>query len=194
MTDAVGMESGGLSRLASPTIRTFLLADIRGYTRFTAERGDSAGVGLDAGEAVQVGSDYRGNAINRAARLCSIGVGKRTLASRDHPDEKVVVEALLSWGRRGLHQWWLNNDNAFEAPGLRHLIVHGECIIPLLPMPIVANAGGAGVSEYTVQPGDTLWTIVRAHSISPNQLEEANPQIRDPNLIYVGEVISLYMP
>jgi predicted ATPase/class 3 adenylate cyclase len=117
---------------------TFLIADIRGYTAYTAEHGDSAaahlselflslcrevtaahegevfgsagdqalaafssarqalraavvlqgrlaaegarhpglplsaGVGLDAGEAIQVGSDYRGLALNLAARLCAL--------------------------------------------------------------------------------------------------------------------------
>ena len=120
------------------TIRTFLIADIRGYTRFTAELGDEAGsrlatkfaqvmaegieawggelvelrgdealcafdsarkalraavelqdafadetaaephlpltvgMGLDAGEAVPVGSGYRGAALNLAGRLCAV--------------------------------------------------------------------------------------------------------------------------
>ena len=119
-------------------IRAFLIADVRGYTRFTADRGDEAaaalairfaalardavedrggevielrgdealavfnstrkalrvaielqsrfaaatqddpsqpllvGIGLDAGEAVPVEGGYRGAALNRAARLCSL--------------------------------------------------------------------------------------------------------------------------
>jgi class 3 adenylate cyclase len=32
----------------------------------------NVGIGLDSGEAIRVGSDYRSNAINLAARLCSI--------------------------------------------------------------------------------------------------------------------------
>jgi hypothetical protein len=41
----------------------------------------SAGVGLDAGEAIQVGSDYRGGALNLAARLCSLAAAGEVLAS-----------------------------------------------------------------------------------------------------------------
>src|SRR6185295_16425496 len=39
------------------------------------------GVGLDAGEAVEVGDDYRGGALNMAARLCSAARGGEVLAS-----------------------------------------------------------------------------------------------------------------
>lgn len=128
-------------------IRTFLIADVRGYTRFTAERGDEAaaalatrfaaiardavvarsgevielrgdealavfsstrqalwaavelhgrfatatrddpslplmaGIGLDAGEAIQVERGYRGAALNRAARLCGLAGPGEVLAS-----------------------------------------------------------------------------------------------------------------
>ncbi len=45
------METGspgdaGSSSLPSPTVRTFLIADVRGYTRFTSEHGDEAAAGL----------------------------------------------------------------------------------------------------------------------------------------------------
>ena len=128
-------------------VRTFLIADVRGYTRFTAERGDEAaaalatrfaaiardavvarggevielrgdealavfsstrqalwaavelhgrfaratredpslplmaGIGLDAGEAIPVERGYRGAALNRAARLCSLAGPGEVLAS-----------------------------------------------------------------------------------------------------------------
>jgi YVTN family beta-propeller protein len=129
---------------AGPTaaVRTFLFADVRGYTSFTREHGDEAaaalarrfasivgelapahsgklqelrgdealvvfdsaraalrfalalqakvaedelprsvGVGLDAGEAVPVEEGYRGGALNRAARLCSLAKPGEVLAS-----------------------------------------------------------------------------------------------------------------
>ncbi len=121
-------------------LRTFLIADIRGYTGYTEERGDQAaatlaaefaelveqvagefegvllevrgdealvvffsarqalraavelqartanlarpvGVGLDAGEAIPVGSGYRGTALNVAARLCAQAKGGEIVAS-----------------------------------------------------------------------------------------------------------------
>jgi peptide/nickel transport system substrate-binding protein len=130
-------------------IRTFLIADVRGYTLFTQERGDEAagklaakfariareavegrggtllelrgdealcvfgstrqairaavdmqerfveetladpelpltvGIGLDAGEAVEVEGGYRGGALNLAARLCGQARAGEILASRE---------------------------------------------------------------------------------------------------------------
>ncbi len=130
-------------------IRTFLIADVRGYTLFTQERGDEAaaklaakfadiaretvearggtllelrgdealcvfasareairtavdlqqrfvdetleqpelpltvGIGLDAGEAVEVQGGYRGGALNLAARLCGQAKAGEILASRE---------------------------------------------------------------------------------------------------------------
>jgi outer membrane protein assembly factor BamB/class 3 adenylate cyclase len=122
----------GTQRDRAPENRTFLIADIRGYTQYTVERGDDeaaalagrfadlakqaveahegdllelrgdealavfvsarqalraavalqrligtsglsrpVGIGLDTGEAVQVGAGYRGTALNLAARLCA---------------------------------------------------------------------------------------------------------------------------
>jgi basic membrane protein A len=138
---------GEEARSAGAAIRTFLIADVRGYTRFTQERGDEAagklaakfaavarkgvearggvvielrgdealavfssarqairaalflqelfleesmadpnlpllvGIGLDAGEAVEVEAGYRGGALNLAARLCAIAGPGEVLAS-----------------------------------------------------------------------------------------------------------------
>ena len=123
-------------------LRTFLICDVRGYTRYTQEHGDEAaaelastfaelvrsvvrryegrlielrgdealvtfessrqalraalaiqqrvadedlprgvGIGLDAGEAVPVGTGYRGGALNMAARLCSLAEPGQVLAT-----------------------------------------------------------------------------------------------------------------
>jgi class 3 adenylate cyclase/WD40 repeat protein len=134
---------------APASVRSFLVADIRGYTSYTAAHGDEAaarlvehfaaivsdgvtawsgtlvelrgdealaafespraairaavelqaafadesrddpdrplnvGIGLDAGEAVPVSDGYRGGALNRAARLCSVAAAGQTLASEE---------------------------------------------------------------------------------------------------------------
>lgn len=39
-------ESVGDSSLPGPTVRTFLIADVRGYTRFSSEHGDEAAARL----------------------------------------------------------------------------------------------------------------------------------------------------
>jgi YVTN family beta-propeller protein len=142
--EGAGQGKGG----AGAEIRTFLIADVRGYTLFTQERGDEAaaklaarfadvsrevvearggsllelrgdealiafdsarqairtaidlqrrfveeteadsrlplpvGIGLDAGEAVPVGTGFRGGALNLAARLCGLADPGKSLASR----------------------------------------------------------------------------------------------------------------
>ena len=43
----------------------------------------AVGIGIDAGEAVQVGQGYRGGALNQAARLCSLAGPGEVLASRE---------------------------------------------------------------------------------------------------------------
>lgn len=44
---------------------------------------------------------------------------------------------------------------------------------------------------HTVQPGDSLWRIARKYGVTLNELIAANPQIKDPNLIYPGQVINI---
>lgn len=163
---APGSGSGARASVAS-TIQTFLIADIRGYTRFTSERGDedaarlasvfadlareavesrrgrvvairgdellavfasarqalhaaveaqqvfaaatrrdptlplAVGIGLDAGEAVAVGDNFRGAALNLASRLCSIAGPGDVLVSEGmaHLTGKV---AGLAFEDRGL--------------------------------------------------------------------------------------------
>ena len=134
--------AGSLPQTRETELRTFMIADIRGYTTYTSERGDEAGaalasrfaelvdevvtardgfllelrgdealvvfvsarkairaaidlqarfveaelprgvgIGLDAGEAIPVGTGYRGTALNLAARLCAEAGPGETLAS-----------------------------------------------------------------------------------------------------------------
>jgi lysozyme len=53
------------------------------------------------------------------------------------------------------------------------------------------TSGGSNPSTYTVQSGDTLSGIAARFGVSLAALEAANPQIKNPNLIYPGEVIDL---
>ena len=63
----------------------------------------------------------------------------------------------------------------------------------------VDEAGGSGRSTkgtmggavHTVHRGDTLWGIANARGVTLAALLKANPQIRNPNLIAVGERVVL---
>ena len=148
----------------TPQLRTFLIADVRGYTRYTHDHGDEAGaelasafarvardvvgrregrlvelrgdealvvfesarqalraavemqeqvaaaslprgvgIGLDAGEAVPVGSGFRGAALNMAARLCSRARAGEILASEGVVHLAGAVEGV-GYGLRRLER------------------------------------------------------------------------------------------
>lgn len=44
---------------------------------------------------------------------------------------------------------------------------------------------------YTVKKGDTMYAIAKAHGIALEQLIAINPQIENPSLIFVGQIINL---
>lgn len=46
-------------------------------------------------------------------------------------------------------------------------------------------------NSYNVVRGDCLWKIARRHGVSLNALIAANPQIKNPDLIYPGDQINL---
>jgi len=48
-----------------------------------------------------------------------------------------------------------------------------------------------GATRYTVQPGDTMFTIARRFGVSLDALIAANPQISNPNLIFPGQIICI---
>lgn len=54
-----------------------------------------------------------------------------------------------------------------------------------------ANSGESTVSAvwYTVKKGDTLWGIAKRYGVTLQSLIAANPQIKNPNLIYAGNQV-----
>ncbi|MGI6643675.1 MAG: LysM peptidoglycan-binding domain-containing protein [Bacillota bacterium] len=47
------------------------------------------------------------------------------------------------------------------------------------------------VLDYVVQPGDTMFLIAQRHGVSLETLIRANPQIRNPDLIFPGDIIRI---
>ena len=55
-----------------------------------------------------------------------------------------------------------------------------------------AGAGaGTGKKQHIVVSGDTMWAIARDNGISLSDLIALNPHIKNPNRIYVGDIIYL---
>ncbi|CEP67645.1 Spore coat assembly protein SafA [Moorella glycerini] len=68
-----------------------------------------------------------------------------------------------------------------------NLIYPGQvlCIPKKMPVPC------PGGFYYTVQPGDSMYSIAQKFNVSLDALIAANPQVQDPNLIYPGQVLCI---
>lgn len=71
------------------------------------------------------------------------------------------------------------------------LIIASLCLVFILMAIILPNNTLAATTTYTVQPGDTLWKIAVRNQIGISELISANPQLRNPNLIYPGQKINI---
>jgi morphogenetic protein associated with SpoVID len=46
-------------------------------------------------------------------------------------------------------------------------------------------------NTYTVKSGDTLWCLSSKFNVPYEELLKANPQITNPNFIYIGQIINI---
>jgi|GEM_PF-2402302 len=44
-------------------------------------------------------------------------------------------------------------------------------------------------NSHVVQPGESLWEIAQKYGIHPEYLFRANPQVRNPDMIFPGQII-----
>lgn len=64
-------------------------------------------------------------------------------------------------------------------------------IAAALCLTIAAVPVSAASSTYTVQKGDSMWKIAVKNEIGVSEIIGANPQVKNPNLIYPGQVLNI---
>jgi len=95
---------------------------------------------------------------------------------------QVTEEPLPDYVRYSFEFWedWTGYDSGLKAVDVSDS--HSQEDVPV--------DTGAAVQEqaaYTVRKGDTLWGIAKRHGVALTALIAANPQIKNPNLIYPGD-------
>jgi uncharacterized YkwD family protein/spore coat assembly protein SafA len=68
----------------------------------------------------------------------------------------------------------------------KHIAFFLTLIVLILPIAAFAQSG-----TYTVVSGDSMWKIAVRYEIGVSELIAANPQIKNPALIYVGQKINI---
>ena len=60
-------------------------------------------------------------------------------------------------------------------------------ILSLFLLSISANAD----TSYTVRSGDSMWKIAKMFEVGVSEIKSANPQIKNANMIYPGDILQI---
>ena len=124
----------------------------------------------------------------------------RFIASNDITDDISVmvlvksVEAVEKAGEEG--DKYLNIKlQEYKAPGKRYVAVQTPAAtVKQEEAPAETNPAVTENKTHTVQSGDTLWAIAKKYYGDGGQhskIVSANPAVRNPNLIYPGQVLTI---
>lgn len=111
-------------------------------------------------------------------------------------EDEMARAILIRASRRHARQLQLIKEIARKC-GITLVIVMPGAHPPVTPAPMPMPptmppwAPVGGVTEYIVQAGDTMWVISKRFGVSLDSLIRANPQIKNPDVIYPGEVIRI---
>lgn len=62
----------------------------------------------------------------------------------------------------------------------------------IIPFMLLFPLSPSAMDIYRVKSGDTLWQISNSHGVSLQKVIRANPEIENPNILYVGQKV--YIP
>lgn len=74
---------------------------------------------------------------------------------------------------------------------MKKLTISLFCAVLLLSFTMPIAAFGQGTTTYTVRAGDSLWKIAVRYQVGLSELISANPQFKNPSLIYPGQKVTI---
>ena len=73
---------------------------------------------------------------------------------------------------------------------MRKLLTLALCALFMIPA-LLINASAATALTHTVVSGDSLWKIAVKYETGLSEIKSANPQIKNYDLIYPGQIINI---
>ena len=71
---------------------------------------------------------------------------------------------------------------------MKRLFILALCMIAIISIFILSASAD---ESYTVVKGDSMWKIAVKYEVGLSEIKSANPQIKNPDLIYPGQVLTI---
>ena len=117
----------------------------------------------------------------------------RFIASNDISDD-ISVEVVEKAGEEG-DKYISLTLMEYKGAGKRYVAVQApDATVKQEETPLAENPAVTANKTHTVQSGDTLWGIAKKYYGNGSQypkIMSANPDIKNPNLIYPGQVFTI---
>lgn len=173
-----------------------------------------------AAAASSCGTSYvvkRGDTLSAIARLCGTSVAALRLANPGlgkyiYPGQTLMLPGAYWDNGNGYSTYIVARGDTLRALASRfgttmdtlaslngiknyNLIYQGQRLtVPNAGAPPPPSSPPSGGQAYTVQRGDTLRKIAARYGVTVNDILALNPQIKNANLIYVGQILRLPAP